>query len=60
MSATDSSRPTIFFALNKNFFARNKIFFAHNKILFAHNKIFFAHNRTNKQKAGWPAGGCRL
>ena len=44
MSATHSSRPTIFFARNKIFFARNKIFFAHNKIFFAHNKIFFAHN----------------
>ena len=44
MSATHSSRPTIFFA-------RNKIFFAHNKILFAHNKIFFAHNKNKQTKS---------
>ena len=55
MSATHSSRPTIFFARNKIFFARNKILFAHNKILFAHNKIFFARNK-NKQTKSRPAG----
>ena len=49
MSATHSSRPTIFFARNKIFFARNKILFAHNKILFAHNKILFAHNKIFRQ-----------
>ena len=48
MSATHSSRPTIFFA-------RKKIAFAHNKILFARNKIFFAHNK-NKQTKSRPAG----